>query len=83
MGYCVAPTGLGDGWWCDPQDLRPGLASVRPYGAFGSGLLGLSGSALSWVVVGGWLARGEILRVAQNDKGDGGGGGNIVVCVNI
>ena len=34
---------------------------------------GLGWSALSWVVDGGWLARSEILRVAQNDKGDGEG----------
>ena len=73
MGYCVAPTGLGNGWWCDPQDLRPGLASVAPTGLLDRGCWG-SGSALRWVVVGGWLVRGGILRVAQNDKGDGGGG---------
>ena len=56
---------------CDPQDLRPGLACVAPTGLLDRGCWG-NVSALSWVVFGGWLARSEILRVAQNDKGDRG-----------
>ena len=34
----------------------------------GAGWCCICWSALIWVVVGGWLARSEILRVAQNDK---------------
>jgi hypothetical protein len=41
--YCVAPTGLGDGGLADPQELRPGLASVAPSG-LGIGAVGV----LSW-----------------------------------
>jgi hypothetical protein len=40
---------------------------VAPTGLLDRGC-GLGWSALSWVVVGGWWARGGILRVAQNDK---------------
>jgi hypothetical protein len=43
---------------------------VAPTGLWDRGC-GWSGSALGRVVVGGWLVRGEILRVAQNDKADG------------
>jgi hypothetical protein len=51
------------------------------YGCFDGGYVRIwdrgcwgSGSALRWVVVGGWLARGGILRFAQNDKEYGSGG---------
>ena len=40
MRYCVAPTGLGDGGLADPQELRPGLASVAPSGAWDRGCWG-------------------------------------------
>src|SRR6478735_5220484 len=57
-----------------------GLASwakfCRPYGAFDRGCWG-DGSALRWVVFAGWLPRGGSLRVAQNEKGDRGGGGGL------
>ena len=62
---------LVGGFW-DSGAALTGLACVDPYGAFGAGLLG-DWSALRWVVFAGWFARGEILRVAQNDKGDRGG----------
>ena len=63
--------GLGIGIvGCDPQDLRHGLA-FAPIGLWDRGC-GLSWSALRWVVFACWFARGEILRVAQNDKGTGG-----------
>jgi hypothetical protein len=44
---------------------------VSPLPDLGSGPLGC-GSALRWMEFAGWSARSEILRVAQNDKGDRG-----------
>ena len=58
--------GIVFGW-----ELEGGFA-LPSVGSWDHGWSG-SGSALSWVVVASWLARSEILRVAQNDKEDGGG----------
>jgi len=68
----VAQNDKGTGVVGDPQDLRPGIACGAPTGLLDRGYWG-NGSALRWAVVAGWLARSEILRVAQNDKGNKGG----------
>jgi hypothetical protein len=55
---------LGNSCWWKVR----ALVIVRPYGAWDRGR-GLGWVALSGEVFDSWLARGGILRVAQNDKG--------------
>jgi hypothetical protein len=66
--WVIFLTNLGFFCWLEGIEWANGLLR-RPYGAWDRGC-GLGWSTLSWVVFAGWLARGGILRFAQNDKGD-------------